>query len=187
MLSLDPQTTYSTIAESRFDFSEGSLEEQQASALGNLAQEGAFIQFLVADSNITPVDFYSRVKLHTDATRRSTVIGVVPSTVDEMAPISEDNGSSKADKPLEVRIWLGHFGCVSESGMFIKRSNPSPSLDQVNSSKTAELFPPIDTKVDLPFSYIYRYHGNDPILSPKTRKTKEQKEITDTSLDSPAS
>ena len=186
MLSLDPQTTYSTIPESRFDFSEGSLEEQQASALGNLAQEGAFIQFLVADSNRSPVDFSWREKNHVDATRRSTVIGVVPSTVDEMAPKSEDNASSKADKQLDVRIWLGHFGCVSESGMFIHRSNASPSPGQED-SRSATNFPPIDTKVDLPFSYIYRYHGNDPKAAFKTGKTKEQEDIIDVSLDSSVS
>ena len=142
LLALDPQTTYSSSNESRYDFSEGALDEQQASALGNVAQQGAFIQFLVAAKHDEAVDpLIEKERGYVDSALGSTVVGVVPSTVDEIHDISQ-NGDQQMPK-LDVQVYLGHFGCVSESGMFLQRNGKSTT-------------PVIETKIDLPYSYVYR-------------------------------
>lgn len=135
LLSLDPQTTYSTSNESRYDYSEESPDRQQVSALGNLAQEGAFIQFLVAPKTFESLE--ESDEEYAEFTRRSTVFGVVPSTVDDIP----DENQEKTRFDLQVHH--GHFGCVSESGLFFRaeegRSNPRV----------------VETKIDLPYSYAY--------------------------------
>lgn len=139
LLSLDPQTTYSTSNESRYDYSEGSPDRQQVSALGNLAQEGAFIQFLVAPKGLKGFESLEEdEEEYAKFTRQSTVFGVVPSTVDEIP-------DEKQEKPeFDVQVHLGHFGCVSESGLFFrapKKGGLNPSI--------------VETKIDLPYSYAY--------------------------------
>lgn len=135
LLSLDPQTTYSTSNESRYDYSEGSPDREQVSALGNLAQEGAFIQFLVAPKTFESLE--ENDEEYAEFTRQSTVFGVVPSTIDDIP----DEKQEKAEFDLQVHH--GHFGCVSESGLFFRakkgRSNPRV----------------VETKMDLPYSYAY--------------------------------
>lgn len=140
LLSLDPQTAYSPSNESRYDYSEGSLDEQQASTLGNIAQEGAFIQFLVAAKNDAAVDSSEENEPeYRDSALGSTVMGVIPSTIDELHDVSL-NEPREVPK-LNIQVYLGHFGCVSESGMFFKRKRKIHG---------------VETKIDLPYSYIYR-------------------------------
>ncbi len=149
LLSLDPQTTYRTVNESWFDFSEGSPDEQQVSALGNIAQEGSFIQFLVAAQNKG-----ASAKLKIKNQRRidwwgvSTVVGAVPSTVDGLNGRSQEKQLDKGKPKDSVQVYVGQFGCVSESGIFLHRpldiGRPGMSM--------------IKTKLDLPYSYIYRDH-----------------------------
>ncbi|PBP24601.1 V-type ATPase, C subunit family protein [Diplocarpon rosae] len=150
LLSLDPQTTYAEIPEARFDFSGGSLEEQQASALGNLAQEGAYIQFFVAHKKRPLADIEDFDPAH--MMRTSIVFGSVPSTVDDFYPARPPSSTQSAEKPI-YHIRRGHFGFVSESGMFVRHSTvdsditsgdgASPALESV-------------TKIDLPYSYLVR-------------------------------
>jgi hypothetical protein len=145
LLSLDPQTTYSTSNESRYDFSEGTLDEQQTSALGNVAQQGAFIQFLVAAKHDEAVDpLIENERGYVDSALGSTVVGVVPSTVDEIHDMSQ-NEDQQVPK-LDVQVYLNHFGCVSESGMFLQRKG----------ERDKSMTPAIETKIDLPYSYVYR-------------------------------
>lgn len=142
LLSLDPQTSYSTSNESRYDLSEGSLDKKQASALGNLAQEGAFIQFLVAVKNEKP-DTSEASERDSFAPVRSTVVGVVPSTIDHIYDEQQEKLAFGCD------VSLGHFGCVSESGIFLRF---------IRDEKTGVAewgFHALETKIDLPYSYAY--------------------------------
>jgi len=148
LLSLDPQTTYSEIPEARFDFSGGSLEEQQTSALGNIAQEGAYIQFFVArrdTSKALPVPESSDVQV---SMRRSAVFGAVPSTVDDIPTPRAELDTNSTDTPASLFITRpGHFGFVSESGMFVRHG-----LHRASSKPPA---PDNFTKIDMPYSYFY--------------------------------
>ncbi len=138
LLSLDPQTTYSTSNESRYDDSEGSPDRQQVSALGNLAQEGAFIQFLVAPKTFESLE--ESDEEYAEFTRQSTVFGVVPSTVDDIPDETQEEAEFK------LQVHHGHFGCVSESGLFFRglQAKTGPSNPRV-----------VETKIDLPYSYAY--------------------------------
>jgi hypothetical protein len=145
LLSLDPQATYNTVGEARFDFSDGTLEEQQTSALGNTAKEGDYIQFFTAQPSKTEADkaVYKNTNLqYTNSDVKSSVIGAVPSTIDELpGPLVDDTQQQQSRIPL-THIRMGHFGFVSESGMFL-------------SQKTGN---PIATKIDLPYSYFTVNH-----------------------------
>lgn len=133
--SLDPQTTYSTADDARFDFSSGSVEEQQASALGNIARPNDFIQFFIATPEVSnPQATYSLGE------QRDLVLGTVPSTIDDIPSI----GSTTPGNPEHNEIGLmGHFGAVSESGIYLF-------------SKTSHRSPAVETKLDIPHSYLCR-------------------------------
>lgn len=149
LLSLDPQTTYTEIPEARFDFSQGTMAEQQASALGNLAQEGAFIQFFAAyDKHIQG----EPVRFDHVATRGSIVLGSVPSTVDDIAPSQTLVAPPEGEKLYHLKS--GHFGFVSESGVFVHHGFKKPNVG----SNPDPLHVPSEhfTKIDLPHSYMYR-------------------------------
>ncbi|KAK0100316.1 hypothetical protein ONS95_008273 [Cadophora gregata] len=166
LLSLDPQTTYSEVPEARFDFSGGSLEEQQNSALGNIAQEGALIQFFVARRDPSPHKYQPRVDCiegRKPSMRQSAVFGAVPSTVDDIPTPAPETSEESTDKPRDPFTFrYGHFGFVSESGMFVRHSQ-HPTPDQ-------PLPPDSFAKVDLPYSYFY----ND-YRKPKPKNEQEQK------------
>jgi hypothetical protein len=157
LLSLDPQKTYSTINESRFDFSEGTVDEQQISALGNIAQEGAFIQFLVAaQDNSEGVSLRKPNSGYIDSTLRSTVVGAVPNAVDEIHGLRQEKQTDNETLKDGIQVYPGHFGCVSESGMFLHR----PLAESKNRRKDLKRdMPMVETKIDLPYSYIYRDHA----------------------------
>lgn len=145
LLSLDPQTTYNTVNEARFDFSDASLEEQQTSALGNIAQEGASIQFFVAGKhreNGEGVAYDVAGIL-----RKTLVLGGVPSTVDDVPKSNQENPDKK------LYSLPAHFGCVSESGIYLQDKDLiSMSTDEITSTEPNAI--PHQTKIDLPFSYV---------------------------------
>jgi hypothetical protein len=146
LLSLDPQSTFNEISEARFDFSTGSLEDQQNSALGKIAELDAFIQFFVANTT-APVVPFAKPSVYRDVWQQTTVIGTVPSTID-------DPRTGKADSSTDnyVTYQKGHFGAVSESGMFL---STFPAKSGNNGDKIAKDLP-IHTKIDLPYSCVYR-------------------------------
>ncbi|PBP22871.1 V-type ATPase, C subunit family protein [Diplocarpon rosae] len=150
LLSLDPQTTYAEIPEARFDFSGGSLEEQQASALGNLAQEGAYIQFFVAHNKRPLADIEDFDPAH--MMRTSIVFGSVPSTVDDFYPARPPSSTQSAEKPI-YHIRRGHFGFVSESGVFVRHSTGDSDISSGGGASSAL---ESVTKIDLPYSYLVR-------------------------------
>jgi hypothetical protein len=155
LLSLDPQTTYNTINKARFDFSNASLEEQQSYALGNIAQEGASIQFFVAKENIKHTK--DLVVHDRRFVKKTFVLGGVPSTVDDVP-------EPKQEHPKKNLFFLpGHFGVVSESGIYFRdRSLKAKSGDENTSTEPEAI--PHETKIDLPFSYVVcdtRLEGNE--------------------------
>ena len=152
LLSLDPQSTYSEISEARFDFSTGSMEEQRTSALGNIAEPDAYIQFFILDNkNARGRPLRSPKPVSVDIWQRSTVVGTVPSTIDDQR--FDSLGPEKA-RDAKVICQAGHFGALSEAGMFLS----APSIEQ-RAPKGRDVVikkPAIHTKIDLPYSYIYR-------------------------------
>jgi hypothetical protein len=144
LLSLDPQTKYNTVNEARFDFSDASLEEQQTSALGNIAQEGASIQFFVAGKHRENGE--SVAYDVTGIVRKTVVLGGVPSTVDDVPKSNQENPDKK------LYSLPGHFGCVSESGIYLQDKDLiSMSTDEITSTEQKAI---PQTKIDLPFSYV---------------------------------
>jgi hypothetical protein len=137
LLSLDPQTTYSSIDDARFDFSEESIADQQASALGRLAKEGDYIQFFTTEKNIRIPETNTTL----EQGKNSIVIGAISSTRDHM-PTFHEEGSPETETSNHLpHVQIGHFGCVSESGIFLER------LD----AKSRKFV----TKIDLPHSYFF--------------------------------
>ncbi|CZR51262.1 uncharacterized protein PAC_01137 [Phialocephala subalpina] len=154
LLSLDPQTTYTTTEAS----SELSTE-RDVTSLGSLAQPGASIQFLAIDNDL-PRPLAAR-KLPAIGERKSIVFGAIPSTIDEILKVSSEGQATK------YNYRVGHFGCVSGSGIFYSRDRPNPvgksKADAVSKSPeepaaNSNQAPPsliTHTKIDLPYSYIY--------------------------------
>jgi hypothetical protein len=146
LLSLDPEMKYVGIEDTRFDFSDESLENQQASALGRLAKEGDYIQFFTSErGNVSRQALNPQVRRHSQ-TDNSTVLGAVPSTVDSVPSLGD--GAQQIIKRKGPVINEGHFGCVSESGMFLHREDPELGN--------------WDTKVDMPYSYLFYNSGTHP-------------------------
>ncbi|KAF7896878.1 uncharacterized protein EAF01_009281 [Botrytis porri] len=198
LLSLDPQMTYEDIVSASFEYTDQSMEKAQDSTLGNLARRGDHIQFFTinpsklkepgtpmdipesnetTDANSIVDDKVARKRLLTqepektelnlrDATDLSwssrTTFGVVPSTIDEI-PSYDIHDSSTSNETLPfLSFHKGEFGAVSESGIYLHSSHQK----RIN-AKSHEL---INTKIDMPYSYIYR---DQPGTSPK--QTEEYK------------
>jgi len=180
LLSLDPQTTYSTVNEARFDFSTGTIEEQQSSALGNIAQANSLIQFFIADSEKllrrSILDERSRAR---DVFQDGTVVGTAPSTIDEI-PQEEPlpvNGSSKLrHRNRRIFFQAGRFGAVSESGLYLSSNVVKSDSEQPVMSREGHL---INTKIDFPYSYIFRdlkyeKEGNMPCFAKRHVPTQKE-------------
>ncbi|APA09009.1 hypothetical protein sscle_04g037790 [Sclerotinia sclerotiorum 1980 UF-70] len=194
LLSLDPQLTYEDIASARFDYTPHRIEEGQDSTLGNLARRGDHIQFFTinpnklneseppmdnpasdevskVDSSIS-ADKKLRSKLITLEPRknqlnlseatdlswsRRTIFGVVPSTIDKLPKSDIASASNASDETLPfLSFRKGEFGAVSESGIYLHSSHQK----QLN----ANTYEHINTKIDMPYSYIYR---DQPGITPK--------------------
>lgn len=150
LLSLDPQTSYNNTPNTPFGHEGNELEQDRASALGTIAEPGSLIQFLVGD--ITKVEIPdlqpSFEAPDNEGKTSSVVIGTVPSTVDDVL-FSE---VEKDSRMVDIKFCGGHFGCVSESGAFI-RHTPDHST---TSTKTSEaVSSQVTQKMDLPYSYFF--------------------------------
>ncbi|QSZ32110.1 hypothetical protein DSL72_001679 [Monilinia vaccinii-corymbosi] len=183
LLSLDPQVTYEDIASPRFDYTPQSIEEGQDSTLGNLARRGDHIQFFtinpdklkeyeapmedlasaepsssdssVSDEKVALEKYITREPAKTDLNLRESldltwshrsVFGVVPSTIDKL-PKSDTAEESTARVPF-FSFRKGEFGAVSESGIFLHSSHQKRLQDTG--------YEHISTKIDMPYSYLYR-------------------------------
>ena len=168
LLSLDPQSTFDVVNEARIDFSTGSIEDQQSSALGNIAEVDALIQFFVANTTV-PFAAPPQHPVHGNLSRRTTVIGAVPSTIDD-PKVDEDPSPLKTDHIFLPR----HFGAVSESGLFLTALRHK---DTSNSGKEISNKAPIHTKIDLPYSYVYSDMAEE---RDDIRKTQVRKHFAET-------
>ena len=117
------------------------MTEQQTSALRSIAKPNCFIQFFVAADEERPSissGDEEKSELKADRIRLHTAFGSVPSTIDEIPEPATD---------VDRRIYLrpAHFGAVSESGIYISTAAAADSRQAL-----------VQTKVDAPFSYIYR-------------------------------
>jgi hypothetical protein len=136
LLSLDPQLIYNEDNHIPLDMSVTSLEEQQTSALGNIAKPGSFIRFF-ARSSWTPWVDGEIPKVFKDFNPgiRTVVIGTSQSTVD-MAPEKLSDGHETF-----VRFNVGSFRCSSQSGVFItKERSTDGTIHQ--------------TKLDMPGAFL---------------------------------
>jgi len=119
----------------------GLFEEEQVSALGNLASPDSYVQFFAAHSSERNEKSMSSLTGPDDSLPRTTIVlGAVPSTIDDIpeppkAPIPTGEQS--------VVSQLGHFGAVSESGLYIDTKWIGDK--SVNT---------VHTKIDLPYSTI---------------------------------
>lgn len=147
LLSLDPQTTYNTSQEPRYDHSsqDQTIEEQQTSALGSIAKPGSYIQFFLAKglSDTSRVEAYDARKL-----RYTTILGAVPSTMDDI-PAVNTGIVPELEGDERIKYIPKCFGAVSESGIFITTPYNTTS------------------KLDIPFSYV----KDTRVESPKTQGT----------------
>jgi hypothetical protein len=172
LLSLDPQVNYEKIEEARFDMSSGASEqEQQDTALGDLARRGDWIQFFTvnpskakehATKSPEALDLHywrdsiisERLAIPYTADSinwmKSAVFGAVPSTIDKMP---DDHGGISPKKGLVFQ--QGHFGAVSESGLFLRSEQRLKKGFQGKVVMTSD-FRNYDTKIDIPHSYVYR-------------------------------
>lgn len=102
--------------------------------------------------------------------RRSVVFGAVPSTVDDTpTPRTELNTNSTDTTASPFITRLGHFGFVSESGMFV-RHGPHHAASKPPA-------PDSFTKVDMPYSYFYVHYkrAKKPEKEPTIRKLNAEK------------
>ncbi|RAL66814.1 hypothetical protein DID88_007597 [Monilinia fructigena] len=166
LLSLDPQVTYEDISPATFEHTPYSIEHGQGTTLGNLARRGDYIQFftinpdklkdydsLMKDSASAEVsDLDSSASDEEPAVEnwsKRSVFGVVPSTIDKL-PTSEVSGESTAlaNTAPFLTFRKGEFGAVSESGIYLHSSHQR----RVNDTS----YEHINTKIDMPYSYLYR-------------------------------
>ncbi|KAJ8059125.1 hypothetical protein OCU04_012102 [Sclerotinia nivalis] len=200
LLSLDPQLTYEDIASARFDYTPHRIEEGQDSTLGNLARRGDHIQFFTINPNklkepeppmenpasdeisevdssvgddgkvgnklitLEPHKFQLNLREATDLSwSKRTIFGVVPSTIDKLPKSDIASASTASDETLPFLTFRkGEFGAVSESGIYLHSSHQK----QLN----AKTYEHINTKIDMPYSYVYR---DQPGTMPK--ETEEYK------------
>jgi hypothetical protein len=126
LLSLDPDTTLQRSADARYDFdSNDSGDNEHVRALGNIAKPGSWVQFLISHQ-LTPKNDIGNMEVN-NATPDSAYInylsfGCIPSTVDDM-PHSSSSPSvpnDKKDFQPSVDGFDGHFGAMSEAGIFTR-------------------------------------------------------------------
>jgi len=162
LLSLDPQTVYGTVNEPQYDYSTQTLQGQQASALGNLAAPGSTIQFFLAD-NKSSSEPSARFMLPRGVLQRSAVIEAVPSTIDDIPDASEKLGTpSKA----RCKIYPGHFGAASESGLYLE----TPITSLTVQGPKARI---VSTKIDLPYSSVFQDTASDLFLNSARTITRD--------------
>jgi hypothetical protein len=125
------------------------VENEQVSGLGNIAEPGSWIQFLISPS-LTPgepsvVDSALGGVPTADSGNANLVFGWVPSTIDDMPQQPSDPSDStggkreKGKQGPQIEVFDGFFGAQSEAGIFIHGA--------------ADGFA-IDSKIDIPYSKV---------------------------------
>jgi hypothetical protein len=126
LLALDPETSLFDSADISHNFdSSNASDVDQIQALGNIANPGSWVQFLISQ-NATPSKSIDTVDLDTvgpgfeSATNLS--FGCIASTVDDMPQPSLDPSVPSNNNDIQpfVKGYHGHFGAMSEAGIFIR-------------------------------------------------------------------
>ena len=143
LLSLDPETTLLNSADTSHDFdSSDSLDNGQIQALGNIAKPGSWVQFLISYNPmpgrpIVTADISTVEPGFESASNLS--FGCMASTVDDMPQPSADPSVPSDDKEPRPSVngFYGHFGAMSEAGIFIRATEngvvTSSKIDVPNS------------------------------------------------------
>jgi hypothetical protein len=156
LLALDPQLTIDTTDHARFDDLDDSDQVHEAHELGGFAKPNSFIQFFLApEGKKVRIDKSSRPDGKTPPARPYilTAIGAVPHEVEKLQA-SGPLVKSTPDLKNRTRIRFGHFGAVSESGLFLR----SAAVDdkQQGGAKKHSQQTRVLSKVSSPYSYFYR-------------------------------
>lgn len=143
LLSLDPETTLLNSADTSHDFDlSDSVDNDQIQALGNIAKPGSWVQFLISynlmsSRPIGTVDVGTVEPGFESASNLS--FGCIASTVDDMPQPSSDPSvpSNDNNHRYSVSGFYGHFGAMSEGGIFIRATEngvvTSSKIDVPNS------------------------------------------------------
>jgi hypothetical protein len=138
-----------------------SVEEQQMSALGNIAKPGSYIRFFGRSSWSSAPDKsdIKRIK-DFDPAARTVVIGTCASTIDDIPEDAEDD-----DKDY-IRLRAGHFSCVSQSGLFLEK-RPSDGGSAY------------ETKLDMPNSFLFASMESAYLNQPQSAELEKGKADAD--------
>jgi hypothetical protein len=156
----------------QFEFSDESELCQPALALKGIIKPDLFVQFFLrADekrfkiNEIVPTERRPKP----GGLYSFTAIGAVPPTVHTNPP-----SAPVVNKTVETTNFAhlrpGHFGAVSESGMFLRSA--AVKDEQQGSAEEHSQWPPVLSKVSSPFSYFYR-----DFRPAKDRKRDEAKSL----------
>lgn len=143
LLSLDPDTTLLKSTDARHDFdSDDPGDNEHVQALGKIAKPGSWVQFLVSHHS-TSETHIATVGLNNSNLDSEFInclsFGCIPSTVDDTSQSLSDPSISSDEKDFHRSVdgLEGHFGAMSEGGIFICANEK----DAVTSSK-----------IDVPYS-----------------------------------
>jgi hypothetical protein len=158
----------------QFEFSDESELCQPALALKGIIKPDSFVQFFVrADekrfkiNEIVPTERRPKP----GGLYSFTAIGAVPPTVHTNPP-SAQVVNKTVETPNFAYLRPGHFGAVSESGMFLRSA--AVKDEQQGSAEEHSQRTPVLSKVSSPFSYFYR-----DFRPAKDRKRDEPKSLGD--------
>jgi hypothetical protein len=143
LLSLDPETTLLNSADTSHNFDSSDYgDNDQIQAFGNIAKPGSWVQFLISH-NLTPSKPIDTVDLGTVEpgfeSASNLSFGCIASTVDNMPQPSSDPSVPSDDSNLRPSVngFCGHFGAMSEAGIFIRATEngvvTSSKIDVPNS------------------------------------------------------
>nr|OQO29181.1 hypothetical protein B0A51_09383 [Rachicladosporium sp. CCFEE 5018] len=164
LLSLDPDTQYFT-RELRqdsgwaFDFGNEDAEAMKLEALGEIVKEGERIMFLIGPENLDNSFRWAhadkREKSRFGIASRGVTLGVIPSSVDAVAPTPSPNA------PVTLVHHPGRFGLLSEGGMAFARTMPSGDVQR--------------TKFDVPGGRLWLWQSSNAARERVSGENEEQR------------
>ena len=161
LLSLDPQLTHDTADQESFmdSFANpfASEEDQSPFMVGGVAKPNSYIQFfLSADEKRFKINepLPTERKLTPGGVYSFTAVGAVPSDTRKFrAPTKAWVANKTIEGKNRTHARPGHFGAVSESGIFLRSAEVR---DGKMAGEESVEQTPILSKVNSPFSYFYR-------------------------------
>lgn len=139
--------------------SSGPFGDDQAKALGSIADPGSRIQFLARRSPTHGRETEPRPQ---PALQGSLVLGCLPSISDHMpqsaATASADDGTSG---PV-TRCFDGHFGALSEKGIYVYSGREGEGPGDLDRAVPVPL---TNSKIDVPHTTLWWGDGGNPASS----------------------